>query len=82
LDIYIISVHNSEHLRVGVGSRLQHVLQAGEEEEHAAGVPMTHAMLRQEELRVSRHALKREVSADDQPTIRMEIAGERGALDD
>jgi hypothetical protein len=62
LDICVISISNNVHFRVCVASRLKNVLKAEEEEEHAAGVSLTHAALKQEGFSVSRRASNEEGS--------------------
>jgi hypothetical protein len=54
LDVYVVSVRNNAHFSLCVVSRLQNILKAQGEEEHAAGVSLTHAALRHEGFGVSR----------------------------
>jgi hypothetical protein len=60
LGVYIISIRNNAHFRACIVSLLQNVLKG--EEDHAAGVSLTQAALRQDGFGVSRRALNEEGS--------------------
>jgi hypothetical protein len=62
LDIHVISVRNNADIGVGIGSCLQDVLKAEGEKEHAAGVSLTYAALRQEGRGVKGRSVNEEVS--------------------
>jgi hypothetical protein len=62
LDIHVVSTRNNVHIGVGIASCLQDVLKAEGEKEHAAGIPLTHAALRQEGRGVRRRSANEEVS--------------------
>jgi hypothetical protein len=62
LDIHGISIRNNVHIGVGIASSQQDVLKAEGEQEHAAGIPFTHAAMRQEGRGVRRRSANEEVS--------------------
>jgi hypothetical protein len=62
LDIHAVSIRNNAHIGVGIASCLQDVLKAEGKKEHAAGIPLTHAALRQEGRSVRRRSADEEVS--------------------
>jgi hypothetical protein len=62
LNIHVVSIRNNAHLGVGIASCLQYVLKAEGEKEHAAGIPLMHAVLRQEGRGVRRSSANEEVS--------------------
>jgi hypothetical protein len=80
LNVDVVGVRNNAHLGVGIASRLQYILKAEGEEEHAAGVSLTYAALRQEGRSVRRRAANEEggVLAIDPPDEWEELGGAAG----
>jgi hypothetical protein len=80
LDIHVISIRNNAHIGVGIASCLQDVLKAEGEQEHATGIPLTHAALRQEGRGVRRRSANEEgsVLAVNPPDEREKLGGLAG----